>query len=100
MRPVLVLLAVMLASPVAAQKTPKPIPIRIETQFGNIDAELDSANAPVTVTNFLRYIDGKLFDDGSFFRAVTLANQPKDSVKIEVIQGGIGAAVLQPPAPG
>jgi peptidyl-prolyl cis-trans isomerase A (cyclophilin A) len=92
MRPVCALLAVMLASPVAAQQTAKPIPIRIETQLGNIDAELDSARAPVTVTNFLRYIDGQFFDQGSFFRAVTLANQPNDSVKIEVIQGGIGPA--------
>jgi len=89
MRPVFILLAVMLASPLAAQQSAKPIPIRIETQFGNIDAELDSAHAPVTVTNFLRYIDGRLFDGGSFFRTVTLANQPNDSVKIEVIQGGI-----------
>jgi peptidyl-prolyl cis-trans isomerase A (cyclophilin A) len=88
MRYALVLLAVMLAPPVGAQ-TSKAIPIVIETQLGTIDAELDSAAAPVTVTNFLRYIDGKLFDGGSFFRTVTLANQPNDSVKIEVIQGGI-----------
>ena len=92
MRPVYVLLALALASPVAAQQAAKPIPIRIETQLGNVDAELDSASAPITVTNFLSYIDGQLFDQGSFFRTVTLANQPKDSVKIEVIQGGIGSA--------
>ncbi len=64
------------------------VPIRIETQFGNIDAYLDSAHAPVTVTNFLRYVDGKLYDSASFFRTVTMENQPNDSVKIEVIQGG------------
>ena len=29
-----------------------------------------------------------MYDSSSFFRAVTLNNQPKDSVKIEVIQGG------------
>lgn len=89
MRRALALLAVLLASTARAQPPAKPIPILIETQFGNIEAELDSAAAPVTVTNFLRYIDAKLFDGGSFFRAVTLANQPTDSVKIEVIQGGI-----------
>jgi Peptidyl-prolyl cis-trans isomerase (rotamase) - cyclophilin family len=64
------------------------IPIRIVTQLGTIDAELDSARAPITVTNFLRYVDGHRYDGGSFFRAVTTSNQPTDSVRIEVIQGG------------
>jgi peptidyl-prolyl cis-trans isomerase A (cyclophilin A) len=89
MRRVFALLAILLASSAGAQQPAKPIPILIETQLGNIEAELDSAAAPITVTNFLRYIDARLFDGGSFFRAVTLANQPNDSVKIEVIQGGI-----------
>ena len=62
------------------------VPIRIETQFGNIDAYLDSARAPITVTNFLRYVDGHLYDSATFFRTVTMANQPNDSVKIQVIQ--------------
>ncbi|MEO8624053.1 MAG: peptidylprolyl isomerase [bacterium] len=72
-----------------AQSGAKPIPIRIVTQMGDIDAELDSARAPVTVTNFLRYVDAHLFDGGTFFRSVTMSNQPNDSVRIEVIQGGI-----------
>lgn len=92
MRRTIALLVLMLAHSAGAQHSAKPIPILIETSLGNIDAELDSAAAPITVTNFLRYIDGRFFDEGSFFRTVTLANQPKDSVKIEVIQGGIGAA--------
>jgi peptidyl-prolyl cis-trans isomerase A (cyclophilin A) len=68
------------------------IPIVIETSAGRIEAELDSARAPVSVANFLRYVDGGLYDAGSFFRVVTPANQPNDSVRIEVIQGGIGQA--------
>ncbi len=64
------------------------VPIRIETEFGTIDAYLDSARAPITVTNFLRYVDAKLYDSATFFRTVTLENQPNDSVKIQVIQGG------------
>jgi len=64
------------------------VPIRIETQLGNIDADLDSARAPITVTNFLRYVDAHLYDSASFFRTVTMENQPNDSVKIQVIQGG------------
>lgn len=86
MRPLFLLLPVLLASTAIAQQPAKPIPILIETSLGNIEAELDSAHAPITVTNFLRYVDGHLFDKGEFFRAVTMANQPDNAVKIEVIQ--------------
>jgi peptidyl-prolyl cis-trans isomerase A (cyclophilin A) len=71
----------------ASVPQPGTVPIRIETQYGNIEAYLDSARAPVTVRNFLRYVDAHLYDSASFFRALTLANQPNDSVKIQVIQG-------------
>ena len=91
MRRTLVTLALAFALPLAAQQAGKPVPIRIQTSLGTIDAELDSALAPVTVTNFLRYVDAHLYDDGSFFRTVTAANQPADSVKIQVIQGGASA---------
>ncbi|MEP6992586.1 MAG: peptidylprolyl isomerase, partial [bacterium] len=68
---------------------PGIVPIEIATPLGTINAELDSAHAPVTVTNFLRYVDGHLFDGGSFFRVVTMDNQPRDSIRIEVVQGGM-----------
>ncbi len=64
-----------------------PIPIRITTTLGTIDAVLDSAHAPVSVTNLLRYIDGGFYRAGRFHRAATLQNQPDNAVKIEVIQG-------------
>ncbi len=60
----------------------------IKTSMGNMTVELFAAKAPVTVANFLKYVDAHLYDSSSFFRAVTLNNQPKDSIKIEVIQGG------------
>lgn len=60
----------------------------IKTELGNIAIELYPAKAPLTVANFLKYVDAHLYDSSSFFRAVTLNNQPKDSIKIEVIQGG------------
>jgi len=53
---------------IAAQRA--MIPIVIETELGNIEAELDSARAPITVANFLRYVDAHMFDDARFFRAV------------------------------
>ena len=63
--------------------------ILIRTDQGDIDVDLDAARAPVTVTNFLRYVDGKFFDGGRFHRTVKPDNQPENKVKIEVIQAGI-----------
>lgn len=66
----------------------KNIPCLIKTELGDITIELYPAKAPVTVSNFLKYVDAHLYDSSFFFRAVTLKNQPKDSIRIEVIQGG------------
>lgn len=62
--------------------------VRIETPAGNIMLELDPVNAPATTTNFLRYVDEEFYSGGEFFRTVTAENQPNDTVKIAVIQGG------------
>ena len=56
--------------------------------LGDIEVELDPAKAPKTAANFLRYVDGKFYDGGRFHRTVTPDNQPKNKVKIEVIQAG------------
>ena len=65
------------------------IPIVIETAFGVIEADLDSAHAPVSVANFLRYVDAHAYDGGRFHRTVRLDNQPGKSALIEVIQAGV-----------
>ena len=62
--------------------------VLIETSQGNIKVELYPDNAPITTENFLRYVYEGLYDDTTFFRTVTMENQPNDEVKIEVIQGG------------
>lgn len=64
------------------------VKIIIETSAGQIEAELDSAHAPLSVANFLRYVDAHRYDSGRFHRTVTPENQPQNNVKIEVIQGG------------
>lgn len=97
----------------------------IATPLGDIAVELASEGAPVTVANFLRYVDGGLYDGGRFHRTVTLGNQsnanlkaekigagidrdadraqlPNDAVPIEVIQGGVNPereSDLGPPIP-
>jgi peptidyl-prolyl cis-trans isomerase A (cyclophilin A) len=66
----------------------KKINCVVRTSLGDIGIELYPRNAPITVANFLRYVDAHLYDSSSFFRAVTLQNQPDKKIKIEVIQGG------------
>lgn len=60
----------------------------IKTGYGDITVELYADRAPVTVKNFLRYVDSSLYKNACFYRVVRMDNQPNDSVKIEVIQGG------------
>jgi peptidyl-prolyl cis-trans isomerase A (cyclophilin A) len=75
-------------APLDAQQATGMIPIVIETSLGRIEAEVDSLHAPRTAANFMRYVDAGMYTNSSFFRAVTMQNQPRDSVRIEVIQGG------------
>jgi peptidyl-prolyl cis-trans isomerase A (cyclophilin A) len=62
--------------------------VLIETNLGNIKAEIYDKKAPITAGNFLKYVEERLYDGTTFFRTVTMDNQPKNDVKIEVIQGG------------
>src|ERR1700752_2793407 len=71
-----------------AADDPKPVTVVIKTDAGDIEAELDAAKAPNTVANFLKYVDGKFYENGRFHRTVTPDNQPMNKVKIEVIQAG------------
>ena len=80
------ILIAMMAVPGLAQDG---VQVRIETEAGNVDFELYPSKAPVTVENFLKYVDGGFYTDGRFHRTVTMDNQPNNDVLIEVIQGGI-----------
>ena len=84
----LTLLAGLLAATVPQAKT---VQVVIETEMGKIEVELDPARAPVTVANFLRYVDAGHYTGGRFHRTVKLRpdNQPQNTVKIEVIQAGV-----------
>jgi peptidyl-prolyl cis-trans isomerase A (cyclophilin A) len=76
-------------APRAEEPKAKPVRVLIETDKGDIEVELDPARAPNTVANFLKYVDGKFYDGGKFYRTVTPDNQPDNKVKIEVVQAGI-----------
>jgi peptidyl-prolyl cis-trans isomerase A (cyclophilin A) len=99
-----VLAAVALFAAAACRSGAQPKPtVIIETDSGTIVVELAPDKAPITVGNFLKYVDERRYDGGSFYRAVTLRNQlpPERQPQIEVIQGGIDAdsAKRLPPIP-
>jgi peptidyl-prolyl cis-trans isomerase A (cyclophilin A) len=64
----------------------------LTTTLGSIEVAVDSSRAPVTAANFLRYVEGGFYDGGLFHRTVRADNQPRDKVKIGVVQAGIDPA--------
>ena len=75
--------------PAVGQEKSASLRVVLQTDKGDIEVELDASKAPSTVANFLRYVDAKHYDGGRFHRTVTPENQPKNKVKIEVIQAGV-----------
>ena len=69
--------------------TPPQAPLRVvmKTDLGEIEMEIDTARAPATAANFLKYADAGLYDGGLFHRTVRPDNQREKPVKIAVIQG-------------
>jgi len=63
--------------------------VSMQTVYGEIVLEIDTFRAPITAQNFLTHIEKGTFENAVFYRTVRLDNQPKNDVKIEVIQGGI-----------
>jgi peptidyl-prolyl cis-trans isomerase A (cyclophilin A) len=84
----IIALALMLFDCSYGQQGKKKETVIIRTELGDIYARLDLEKAPVTSSNFLRYVDAGLFDSTCFYRVVRSDNQPRDSILIEVIQGG------------
>lgn len=66
-----------LATPAPARAATQPR-VTIKTTHGSIVVELAVDRAPITATNFLRYVDAGKYDDGSFYRAAKTRGAPKD----------------------
>lgn len=71
----------------AVSERPALPKVALETAFGTLVAEIDTAAAPRTAANFLRYIDAGAYEGGQFHRVVHRNNQPNDEIRIGVIQG-------------
>jgi peptidyl-prolyl cis-trans isomerase A (cyclophilin A) len=69
-----------------------PVHVVIQTDLGEIELEIDTAHAPSTAANFLKYVDAGLYDGGLFHRTVRPDNQREKPVKIAVIQGAANAS--------
>jgi peptidyl-prolyl cis-trans isomerase A (cyclophilin A) len=64
------------ATPPRARPAPAPLPdlvlVTLTTELGPIELELDHKRAPITVANFVRYVDQRRFDGIVFYRAMRL----------------------------
>src|SRR6195952_2986174 len=83
------LLALAAAAALAAPAHAQPVNPRviITTASGTITLELYADKAPVTTANFLKYVDRKLYDGATFYRA----SKPKGQVANDygTVQGGL-----------
>jgi peptidyl-prolyl cis-trans isomerase A (cyclophilin A) len=68
----------------AQNKKGNPVVV-LETSKGNIEIELNEAKAPVSVKNFLDYVDSHFYDGLIFHRVIGPASKPPDGF---MIQGG------------
>jgi peptidyl-prolyl cis-trans isomerase A (cyclophilin A) len=90
---VLVISLVVLAQAGGHSQTQAALPrVLVQTTLGDIEIEVDNVRAPVSGGTFLKHVDAGLYNGGRFHRTVKMDNQPKDTVKIEVIQAGIDPA--------
>lgn len=96
MRMFLTTLMIVLAAmpPASAEET---VHVQFDTTAGPILLELYPERAPVSVRNFLAYVDGGHYNGASFYRTVTFEND-NGRPWIEVIQGGLDDAEgIMPP---
>lgn len=74
--------------------------ICMTTPFGEIYVQLAVHEAPLTVANFLAYVQNHAYHNGRVWRTVVTNpdNQPNSSVKIDVIQATIADDFTKLPA--
>jgi cyclophilin family peptidyl-prolyl cis-trans isomerase len=94
-------LGALVAGAALAQTTKKELPVVVfETTKGNIEIELYPDKAPITVQNFLYYVDNKFYDGLIFHRVIAdfmiqgggftpemTQKQPKPAIEIESDNG-------------
>jgi peptidyl-prolyl cis-trans isomerase A (cyclophilin A) len=79
----------------AAAAVPAGLPhVRLVTSLGVIVLQLRRDVAPLSATDFLKYVDSGAYDGGRFFRVVR-ADNDRGHPRIDVVQGGVRPDVKQ-----
>jgi peptidyl-prolyl cis-trans isomerase A (cyclophilin A) len=71
--------------PAPANLLGKIVKVKLTTELGDIIIDLYPDRAPITVANWLRYVDNKRYDNSTFYRA----SHPANTTDYGVIQGGL-----------
>jgi len=74
---------------------PGEVAVGVSTSKGTFYIAVDTAHAPITANNFLRYVDAGLYERGRFHRATRPDNYtpaPPNRPMMNLIQGGINPA--------
>ncbi len=87
----LIVTMLLCSAPLPAAEPADTVTLTMQTSLGNIELALYPGRAPVTVTNFLKLVDGGHLDGATFYRTVSPDNDNGEP-PIAVIQGGIGDA--------
>jgi peptidyl-prolyl cis-trans isomerase A (cyclophilin A) len=70
--------------------------VLIKTEAGDIEVELYTDKAPLSAGGFLKCAEAGYYKNSSFYRVLSLDNQPSDAPKSELIQGGIWMSKQNP----
>ena len=62
--------AEVIATPINEAEAPKTVDVIIETNMGKIDVELNAEKAPISVANFLQYVESGHYNDTIFHRVI------------------------------
>ena len=85
-----VLFCLLSLSALASDAGSESVRVRMTTDLGVVDIEINIEAAPISANNFLRLVDGGYMDGTSFYRVVSPEND-NGSPPISVIQGGNGS---------
>ncbi len=73
LKKIILVFSLLIVSPLSFSQTAKkekPVLVTMDTNFGLIEITLDSEKAPLSVKNFLNYVDKKFYDDLVFHRVI------------------------------
>jgi hypothetical protein len=72
--------ALLASGSVAEAETNRVERVMLETELGEVLLNVFVTRAPITASNFLRYVDNGFYAGGQFHRTVTESNQPTNRV--------------------